>query len=143
MALGCVIHDDRVLLVQRRKPSVPEVDGRYEFPGGKVEFGETPIFTAQREVLEETGYSVEAGPMLPFPFVAVRATAGERLHVQALCFRCALRDEGVAWVSTAESNPASWVPLMEIDPDRMQTGTLSFLRHVAAMEGLPLGGHRQ
>jgi ADP-ribose pyrophosphatase YjhB (NUDIX family) len=57
-ALAVVIHDAQVLLVQRSKQ--PDA-GLWGFPGGHVEWGETVLEAAQRELLEET--SVTAKPL--------------------------------------------------------------------------------
>ncbi|WP_298850725.1 NUDIX hydrolase [uncultured Ruegeria sp.] len=56
-ALAVVLHHDQVLLVQRSKQ--PD-KGLWGFPGGHVEWGETVLQAAQRELLEET--SVIAHP---------------------------------------------------------------------------------
>ncbi|WP_420585230.1 NUDIX hydrolase [Ruegeria sp.] len=57
-ALAVVIHDAHVLLVQRSKQ--PDA-GLWGFPGGHVEWGETVMQAAQRELHEET--SVLAEPL--------------------------------------------------------------------------------
>ncbi|CUK00400.1 Phosphatase NudJ [Ruegeria denitrificans] len=57
-ALAVVVHEARVLLVQRSKQ--PDA-GLWGFPGGHVEWGETVFQAAQRELLEET--SVIAEPL--------------------------------------------------------------------------------
>lgn len=56
-ALGVVIHEDQVLLARRGKQ--PDA-GLWGFPGGHVEWGETVLQAAARELREETG--VEAQP---------------------------------------------------------------------------------
>jgi 8-oxo-dGTP diphosphatase len=53
-ALAVVRRDGRVLLAQR---SVPPSIGKWGFPGGKQELGETVRECARRELLEETGVS--------------------------------------------------------------------------------------
>jgi 8-oxo-dGTP diphosphatase len=54
--LGVVRRDGRVLLVQRsRAPSV----GKWGFPGGVQELGETIFEAAARELMEETSLAVE------------------------------------------------------------------------------------
>jgi len=57
------VHDDagRLLLVRRgREPG----RGLWSLPGGRCEPGETAAEAAVREVLEETGLRVEAGPIV-------------------------------------------------------------------------------
>ena len=49
--------DDKVLLL-RRSGGNPKYERLYELPGGKVDFGEDPKATLQREVSEETGLEV-------------------------------------------------------------------------------------
>jgi 8-oxo-dGTP diphosphatase len=56
---GClVVDDDRVLLL--RRGIEPEI-GKWTFPGGFVDFGETPVQAALRETLEEVGMQVRIG----------------------------------------------------------------------------------
>ncbi len=57
-ALAVVVHNQNVLLVQRSKQ--PDA-GLWGFPGGHVEWGETVLQAAKRELFEET--SVIAAPM--------------------------------------------------------------------------------
>jgi ADP-ribose pyrophosphatase YjhB (NUDIX family) len=50
-ASACVWKEGKVLLVLRAKPPL----GLWSLPGGQVEFGETAIAAAERELLEESG----------------------------------------------------------------------------------------
>ena len=54
-ASACVWKDSKVLLVQRAKPPL----GLWSLPGGHVEFGETAVAAAERELLEETGVTAD------------------------------------------------------------------------------------
>ncbi|MCD0503852.1 NUDIX hydrolase [Bordetella petrii] len=56
-AIAAVIRDGQVLLVQRAH--APD-QGRWAFPGGKIEPGETVHDAAVRELLEETGVQAQA-----------------------------------------------------------------------------------
>ena len=53
-----------VLFQKRNDPGSPAHD-KWEFPGGGMEFGETPEQTLVREAKEETGYDVEIIRLLP------------------------------------------------------------------------------
>lgn len=51
-AIAVVLHNDHVLLARRRNP--PDA-GLWGYPGGHVEWGETALDAAARELQEETG----------------------------------------------------------------------------------------
>ena len=63
IAVAVVTHGDRVL-VGRRAANAEHAAGLHEFPGGKVEPGESPSAAAVRETLEEAGLSIRIGPLL-------------------------------------------------------------------------------
>ena len=56
---AAIIADGNVLACARARP--PELSGKWEFPGGKVEPGETEIEALVRECDEELGIRVEVG----------------------------------------------------------------------------------
>ncbi len=56
---AAIIESGRVLACARIEP--PEFAGRWEFPGGKVEPGESEVEALVRECVEELGVSVHVG----------------------------------------------------------------------------------
>ena len=60
---AAVIERDDAFLLTRRAADA-HLGGRWEFPGGKVEAGETLDATLVREIREELGCDVQVGPLL-------------------------------------------------------------------------------
>ena len=71
-AVALVDADGRVLLA-RRPPGKP-MAGLWEFPGGKVDAGETPERALIRELSEELGIDVSESCLAPFTFASHRYT---------------------------------------------------------------------
>ena len=67
-AVALVDADGRVLLAQR--PEGKSMAGLWEFPGGKVEPGESPEETLIRELHEELGITVKAACLAPLTFAS-------------------------------------------------------------------------
>jgi 8-oxo-dGTP diphosphatase len=67
-AVALVDADGRVLLAQR--PVGKPMAGVWEFPGGKVDPGETPEAALIRELTEELGIDVTASCLAPFAFAS-------------------------------------------------------------------------
>ncbi|MDT9697772.1 (deoxy)nucleoside triphosphate pyrophosphohydrolase [Streptomyces sp. P17] len=60
---AALLNDGRLLAARRSAP--PELAGRWELPGGKVEPGETPEAALVRELREELGVETEAVERVP------------------------------------------------------------------------------
>jgi 8-oxo-dGTP diphosphatase len=67
-AVALVDTDGRVLLAQR--PEGKSLAGLWEFPGGKVETGETPEHALVRELKEELGIDTWTSCLAPFTFAS-------------------------------------------------------------------------
>ncbi|MEZ4358726.1 MAG: 8-oxo-dGTP diphosphatase MutT [Kofleriaceae bacterium] len=61
LVVAGLVRDGRgqILVTQRRADQ--SLPNQWEFPGGKVEPGESPVAALQRELLEEVGVRVEVG----------------------------------------------------------------------------------
>ncbi len=59
-----LVQDDRGRLLACRRPVGKHLGGKWEFPGGKVEAGETPAHALVRELREELEITVEPGETL-------------------------------------------------------------------------------
>jgi 8-oxo-dGTP diphosphatase len=68
VAVALVDDDNRVMIAQR--PEGKSMAGLWEFPGGKVETGETPEDALIRELKEELSIDVTAACLAPFTFAS-------------------------------------------------------------------------
>lgn len=58
---AAIIRKDETVLICRRAPG-EKLAGKWEFPGGKIEPGETPEVCLRRELMEELTVDTEIGP---------------------------------------------------------------------------------
>ncbi len=82
-ACALIDADGRILLAQR--PPGKTLAGLWEFPGGKVEPGETPEETLIRELREEIGIETQAACLAPLTFAS---HSYERFHLLMPLFVC-------------------------------------------------------
>ena len=82
-AAALVDRDGRVLLAQR--PAGKHLAGTWEFPGGKVEDGETPEGALIRELREELGIETRESCLAP---VAFASHGYDAFHLILLLFAC-------------------------------------------------------
>ncbi len=64
IACGVLVKDVKVLLDLRNEPILPGSHMKWELPGGKIEWGETPEQALEREFEEETGIIVKATDLI-------------------------------------------------------------------------------
>jgi 8-oxo-dGTP diphosphatase len=100
-AVALVDADGRVLVAER--PAGKSMAGLWEFPGGKVQPGETPEAALIRELKEELGIDVRAACLGPFTFASHDYEAFHLLMPLYLCRRW----EGT--VTAREGQRLKWV----------------------------------
>lgn len=94
---------------------------KWEFPGGKVEAGESAPQALQREILKELGIGIEVGPS-----IGTFTTPLDKYLIQLECYWCMSKDREVAlssheeagWFGPIELQLLDWalpdVPVLEV-----------------------------
>jgi 8-oxo-dGTP diphosphatase len=106
-----IMTNGRVLACERSAP--PEVAGRWEFPGGKVERGETDAQALARECLEELGVRVEVGERVGPDVPLAHGRAVLRVFRVTLLngdVPRALEHTAMRWLGPAELTSVRWLP---------------------------------
>lgn len=105
-AVALVDPDGRVLIAQR--PEGKSMAGLWEFPGGKVEVGETPEAALIRELQEELGIDTWESCLAPLTFAS---HSYETFHLLMPLFACR------KWEGTPRSNEGQtlkWVQARDL-----------------------------
>lgn len=105
-ACALIDSDGRVLIAQR--PPGKVMAGLWEFPGGKVESGESPEQTVIREMKEELGILIREACLAPFVFAS---HAYPDFHLLMPLYLCR-RWEGI--VQPLEGQTTAWVRPLEL-----------------------------
>ena len=120
-ACALVDVDGRVLLAKR--PPGRSLAGLWEFPGGKVEKGETPEAALVRELEEELGIRVQASCLAPLTFASHGYETFHLLMPLYVCRRWegdvqARLGQELAWVRASKLGdypmPPADVPLVAV-----------------------------
>ena len=114
-----IIKDGHVFATQR---GYGEWQGWWEFPGGKMEAGESPQEALRREIKEELDADVSVGELLEtvewdYP----------NFHLTMHCFVCSLLSESLhlneheaaTWLTHATLKSVKWLPADEILLDKI------------------------
>ncbi len=123
-----ITHDYSVFATQR---GYGEFKGGWEFPGGKIEPGETPRQALKREIMEELGAEIEVGDWIDrieydYP----------NFHLSMDCYRCTIRSgklilkehESALWLTKDMLDSVDWLPA-----DRIVVGKVrEYLQKVEA-----------
>ena len=135
VGVGAIIwRGDKVLLVRQDK--YPALGYFWTLPGGAQELGETVADALHREVMEETGLTVEIGPLVLVADVIRRDEQMQvSTHYTVLDFRCEWRSGDA--VAGSDAVEVCWAPLAELSRYRMWLLTEQTIRDSFHWQGKP------
>lgn len=104
--VGAVIIVDKTVLACRRAPFKSQA-GLWEFPGGKVEAGESPEEALRREIMEELGV-----PIVVKQFMGAGEFQMTDVLIRLDCYQCSL--QGGTPVRSKDHDQLRWLKKMEL-----------------------------
>lgn len=110
LVVAAAMYDAEGKWLMHRRPLTKQHGGLWEFPGGKVEPGESPREALVRELAEELGNAPEAMALLPVGFADDVPAGGER-GIVILLYTCAFPGGSV---SALEGGEVGWFTPAEI-----------------------------
>jgi 8-oxo-dGTP diphosphatase len=108
---AAIIAGGRVLACERAEP--PEMAGKWEFPGGKVEDGEDEVAALVRECDEELGVLIEVGERVGGDIVLSHGRAVLKVYVARLVNGVqprAIEHSALRWLAVDELDSVPWLP---------------------------------
>ena len=110
VAAAIIIHDNQIFATQR---GYGEFKDGWEFPGGKIEEGETPQEALAREIKEELDTEIEVKDFLE----TVEYDYPE-FHLSMDCFFCTVKSgelvlkehEAAKWLTAETLDSVDWLP---------------------------------
>ena len=118
-----IVEKDKVLVTQR---GYGEFKDGWEFPGGKVELGETLESALKREIKEELDIEIDIDT-----YIDTVEYDYPQFHLTMHCYKCRILDgqlmlkehEASKWVSQDELNEIDWLAADRIVVERMRKRT--------------------
>lgn len=128
-----IVRGGRLLIA--RRPEGRHMAGRWEFPGGKLEKGESPEEAVEREIREELGLDVRAGQIYQaiaysYPekdvlllFYAASVVSGEPRPIE---------EAEIRWATVEELDGYAFAPVDEMLVQRLKRDGLGALLTIQA-----------
>lgn len=127
VSAAILVDEDNKILISKR-PKGKDMQGFWEFPGGKIEENEVPEICLVRELQEELGIKTSAGCMSPLTFLSHRY---DNFHLIMFVFICrkwvgipqGMEGQSLKWIKRFDlvkyDMPAANIPLISAVRDML------------------------
>jgi mutator protein MutT len=120
-----IVQDGQVVLIKRRYEPLA---GQWSLPGGRLELGETLEAGVAREMLEETGLEIEAGPVIEvFDRILLDQERQVRFHYVLIDYLC--RPLGGTVRAGSDVDEALWVAPSDLAGYDLTGKALAVIEH--------------
>lgn len=120
LVTAAIIEDKGKFLITQR-PKDTHNGLRWEFPGGKLDFGEDPRDCLEREILEELGIKIKAGEILEYS----SHVYNREKHIVLLGFKCKFLS---GKIQKLKINNFIWIKPEEISKYDITEADLPFIK---------------
>lgn len=112
VAAALLFQDGKIFAAKRGDSPYPYVAHKYEFPGGKIEVGESGEHAVQRELKEELDMDVKVGGLyakhtFEYPDFIITLSLYECEMVSAFVLK---EHESYAWIAPKDLREEEWAP---------------------------------
>lgn len=119
-----IVRDNTILATER---GYGDFEGWWEFPGGKVEEGETPQEALAREIHEELNAEIEVGD-----YLCTAEYDYPKFHLSMKCYVCRLVDpefqlmehHAARWLTAVHIDEVQWLPADVKVVDAIKRGSI-------------------
>lgn len=135
LVTAALIRDkDRILIAQRKADSSVE-PSKWEFPGGKVEYGEHPEDCLIREIREELDLEIEVESLFDVTSHVYPLASG-RLHIVLLCYFCRTKSGELKKLDVQD---AIWVQPLQLREFTYAAADIPVVEKFLRLQGLVEG----
>jgi 8-oxo-dGTP diphosphatase len=113
---------EKILIAQRKSDSSVE-PLKWEFPGGKLEHGETPEKCLAREIKEELNLKIEVGALIAISSHVYK----KKTHIVLLCYLCKYK---AGQLECLDVEDAKWISPREIRNYKFAAADIPLLNEV-------------
>ena len=129
ISMAIVVHNDKILIAQRKKGKFPEL--MWEFPGGKLEKGETLQECVSREFKEELEKEITVKDFFMNSIHTYENKGDFRLNA----FWASCTNDTLPALN--EHNDAKWIKLEELDQFEFCPADIPFIQALKKLNKLP------